>query len=161
MMNESTIKYSPSQEKHSNYAEMTVCKCPSKPLELNVLNKEVKACRKIDSDYTISKIQELINDCYTCNNHNRISSLLYDFLYATEGKGYVSLSAIINICIYLYIYQYIRINILIALSQHVFSHKLIYNVILEMFYNFEFLNFILIVHEASNRNYGYTGIFVL
>ncbi|XP_036149500.1 uncharacterized protein LOC118647855 [Monomorium pharaonis] len=59
-----------------------ICDCPV--LHLN----EVEKCRRINADYTIEKLRELVSDPVTNNHVARISRLLSDYLLEIGNNGY-------------------------------------------------------------------------
>jgi hypothetical protein len=66
------------EEKYMN------CDCP-----VPYLNEEEK-CRRINADYTIEKLRELVSDPVTNDHVTRISRLLSDYLLEIGDDGYVS-----------------------------------------------------------------------
>lgn len=60
------------------------CDCPS--LYLN----DAEKCRRIDVDYTVEKLRQLVSDSVTNDHVERISRLLYDYLREIGNDGYVS-----------------------------------------------------------------------
>lgn len=60
-----------------------ICDCP-----VSYLNDE--KCRRIDADYIIEKLRELVSDPITSDHVARISQLLTDYLREIGDKGYVS-----------------------------------------------------------------------
>lgn len=66
------------EEKYMN------CDCPGPRL------KEEEKCRRINADYTIKKLRELVSDPVTNDHVTRISRLLSDYLLEIGDDGYVS-----------------------------------------------------------------------
>lgn len=60
-----------------------ICDCP-----VSYLNDE--KCRRIDADYTVEKLRELVSDPVTSDHVARISRLLTDYLREIGDEGYVS-----------------------------------------------------------------------
>ncbi|XP_018301515.1 cilia- and flagella-associated protein 69 [Mycetomoellerius zeteki] len=58
------------------------CDCPS--LYLN----DAEKCRRIDVDYTVEKLRQLVSDSVTNDHVERISRLLYDYLREIGNDGY-------------------------------------------------------------------------
>lgn len=61
-----------------------ICDCPTK-----YLNNE-ENCRRIDADYIVEKLRELVSDPVTSDHVARISRLLSDYLREIGDDGYVS-----------------------------------------------------------------------
>ncbi|XP_033222568.1 cilia- and flagella-associated protein 69-like [Belonocnema kinseyi] len=80
-------KHTSVKKEYTNCAKPIVCPCPN-DRKFSVLTKNVYHCREIDLDYTLSKLQELINDSFACNDGDRICNLLYDFLHETADRGF-------------------------------------------------------------------------
>lgn len=61
-----------------------ICDCPASHLS------DAEKCRRVNADYTVEKLRQLVSDPVTSDHVARISRLLCDYLREIGDEGYVS-----------------------------------------------------------------------